>query len=357
MKVNPSKLPPDQDDFVFFKKVVSKSSPVFIAILIVLGLGAVLSRLVFSNLRKPVSVDAFVSIKGAMESGDEAKGPDEDEGAKGEEEPQKPEAPKKAEPAEESPLEPARWLEQVPSRAPLGPIPTAPSKPEAGGAKAMKPAVVAGSGGKGDKGAGRGTGSPWGSRKGTGRGEGTRRFGGNQASESAVENGLNWLRRHQSESGVWRADGFGSLCKSSEGCEGEALEGVGYDAGVTALSTMAFLGAGYTHREGRFKNTVTKALRYLILIQKPDGRFGSEPMYTQALAVIALAEALGMTSDMELRAPLRKGTAFLVSAQQAQGGWTYGPSPRKERNDTSITAFAIMALKSARATGVEVPEG
>ncbi|MHC4601075.1 MAG: prenyltransferase/squalene oxidase repeat-containing protein, partial [Planctomycetota bacterium] len=357
MKPLPAKLPPEQDDYLLFRKVVRKAPPVFIAILIILGLGVVLSRLVFTTYSSPADAGAFISMKGAMQFGEEETGEDEKEGAKGEDEQPDPDPPAK-EPEEESPLEPPRWLDPVPAPAPapVGPARTAPSKPEQGRPSAIKPTVSGGGPGEGEKGTGTGTGSPWGSREATGRGEGTRRFGGNAASESAVELGLNWLRRHQAENGVWRADGFSRQCRPGDSCDSEALDKVGYDGGVTALAVMAFLGAGYTHQEGRFRRTMSRALEHLLRIQKPSGRFGSENMYTQALAVIALAEAYGMTTDANLRGPLKKGLNFLVHAQQPQGGWTYDPAPKKERNDTSITAFAVMALKAARAAGLFVPE-
>jgi len=129
-----------------------------------------------------------------------------------------------------------------------------------------------------------------------------------------------------------------------------------HDSGVTALALMAYLGAGYTHQEGRFRSTVRRALEYLASVQLPDGRFGSEDMYSQSLAVIALAEAYGMTRDDSLLEPLRRGTNYLIRVQQPRGGWTYAPAPRSPRNDTSITVFALMGLKSARASGVFVPE-
>jgi hypothetical protein len=71
--------------------------------------------------------------------------------------------------------------------------------------------------------------------------------------------------------------------------------------------------------------------------------------------VLALAEAYGMTADPALEKPLEKALGFLLRAQQLRGGWTYDPQPKRERNDTSITAFAVMALKAAQAAGMEVP--
>ncbi len=347
---------PDDDDFVLFKRIVRKAPPWFLAVLIVLGVGALLSRIVFSTYR-PVAVrDAFVNLKGSFPAGDEEKGEDLDEGSAGEEEPEAEEPAAPPEPAEtpKTPLEPSRWLEDVPAPAPIGPDETGPADKETDDGASLSPAVIRG-GGRGERGEGPGSGSPWGSRKGTGRGDGVGRYGGNRASESAVEQGLNWLARHQADNGAWRADGFTSQCRPGAPCGGEAMKGVNYDGGVTALSLMAFLGAGYTHQKGRFRRAVKNGLDFLTAIQKAGGEFGSETTYTQALAVIVFAEAHGMTGDPDLFGPLKRGVRFLARGQQPQGGWTYDADPRKERNDTSITAFVVMALESARVAGVFVP--
>ncbi|MHC5081284.1 MAG: prenyltransferase/squalene oxidase repeat-containing protein, partial [Planctomycetota bacterium] len=357
MKPIPEKLPPAPDDFVIFRTAIRKAPPLFLAILIVLGLGAILARLAFFTFEPMEERGVFINLQGAIEAGEEAAGEDEEEGAKGEKEEEEATEPEVSESESmDAPLEPDQWLDRIPRPAPMGPKATpAPAPPKKKSPGKMRVPGRKG-GGRGSKGMGRGSGSPWGKRSGTGRGDGVRKWGGTAASESAVEAGLSWLRRHQADNGAWRADGFGAQCLAGKACGGEALKGVNYDAGATALSLMAFLGGGYTHLEGRFKRTVQRGLGYLQAIQSPEGRFGSESMYAQSLSVIALAEAYGMSSDIELLLPLKRGTNFLVRAQQARGGWTYDPSPRRERNDSSITAFAVMALKAARAADIFVPE-
>ena len=68
--------------------------------------------------------------------------------------------------------------------------------------------------------------------------------GGGGGTEDAVRAALRWLARHQSRDGSWGAATY------SENCTHDACSGSGardYDVGVTALSLLAFLGAGYSH--------------------------------------------------------------------------------------------------------------
>ena len=75
-----------------------------------------------------------------------------------------------------------------------------------------------------------------------------------------IDLALEWLKIHQSPGGYWDTDGFTKMCIFEE-CDGagHAL----YDPGVTGLATLAFLGAGETHKSGRYKSTVKNALQYL----------------------------------------------------------------------------------------------
>ncbi|HPD16628.1 MAG TPA: HEAT repeat domain-containing protein [Planctomycetota bacterium] len=176
-----------------------------------------------------------------------------------------------------------------------------------------------------------------------------RQWGGSAASERAVDAALEWLRVHQEPDGRWN-DGDPQLKLAP---------------GLSGLAVLAFLGKGHTHTdEGRYRDTVAHGLRYLLSIQTPEGRFG-EPylvgaeknnrylMYHQGIATMALAEAYAMTRDPALREPVRRAVAFIQRAQQDAGGWDYGDAPTG-RNDTSVTGWQVMALKSAHAAGIEV---
>ncbi len=170
--------------------------------------------------------------------------------------------------------------------------------------------------------------------------------------EESVDQGLNFLVRHQLADGSW----------SLQGINGEPASLV-TDTGATALALLAFQGAGYSHREHQYADVVRGGIEYLLKNQKPDGDLflpmdersnESVWLYSHALATLALCEAYGMTQDPSLKEPAQKALNFIVSAQHPErGGWRYAP---QVGSDTSVTGWMMMALKSGELAGLEVPE-
>ena len=124
-----------------------------------------------------------------------------------------------------------------------------------------------------------------------------------------------------------------------------------------------FSGAGQTHLSGIYKDSVARGLRWLLQHQKPNGDLrGSSRqypgMYAHGQATIVLCEAFLMTGDEELRVPAQKAIDFIVDAQYADGGWRYYPQSeaRATRGDTSVLGWQLMALQSAMAAELSVPE-
>jgi len=196
----------------------------------------------------------------------------------------------------------------------------------------------------------------FGARSGKGKGEALQRYGGSHASEAAVLHGLAWLARHQDQSGKWSASGFCAHCREGELCSGRGR--AYYDVGLTGLALLGYLGGGYTHREGPHADTVGRAISYLSEVQYRDGCFGAKlgnHMYNHAICTLAITEAYALTRDHELRRIAEKGLSYLVSAQQKGGGWDY-TQMKTNRNDTSITGWAVMALKSAHSAGLRFPQ-
>ncbi|MEK6233272.1 MAG: hypothetical protein N2C14_01020, partial [Planctomycetales bacterium] len=153
--------------------------------------------------------------------------------------------------------------------------------------------------------------------------------GGNEASEDAVELGLKWLAAHQAPDGGWHFNH--GIIPTHQGQVNDPGK-VKSRTGATGLALMAFLGAGYTHKDGEYKATVQKGLNFLVRSGKAlpgkgsdyNGEAGS--MYCHGIAAIALAEAYGMTQDRVLKSPAEQAIQYIVYAQDKKGGgWRYKP--------------------------------
>jgi Mg-chelatase subunit ChlD len=236
-------------------------------------------------------------------------------------------------------------------------------KGEAGGFRGRQ--AGPGSGVYDTMGVGGGGGGRYGGRFG-GRENLVARGGGTRATEGAVLADLKWLARHQNPDGGWSAEGFGGQCGGVK-CGGRGEKD--HDIGVTGLSLLAFMGAGYTHlskdeypdpanpgRTLKFGEVVKKGLQFLLTQQDPEGGLGprsAKHMYNHAIASLALSEAFGMTASQPLREPAQKALDFLCAAQNPGRGWRYGSRPGD--NDTSVTGWAVMALKAAELAELTFP--
>jgi hypothetical protein len=176
-------------------------------------------------------------------------------------------------------------------------------------------------------------------------------LGGSPETEEAVRRALKWLAAHQSEDGRWDVANFDANCGK---CGGQGEFGKQNMAG-TALATLAFLGAGHTHKsDGPYRQNVARAIAWLVAQARKDGDLrGLGNMYDQGMATIALAEACGMTRDASLGPIVERAAKFIASAQNRDtGGWRYFPG---EEGDTSVFGWQVMALKSASMAGVPIP--
>ena len=197
------------------------------------------------------------------------------------------------------------------------------------------------------------------------------RIGASAASELAVERALDWLSRHQDDDGRWDGgiaryedgtpvkgdDDFTAHCPAGEKCFGECAYWEA-DTALTGLALLTFLGAGYTHTDGRYAEVVGKGLDFLIAQQKPDGDLRGRSqvvgMYCHAMATLAMCEAFALTGDDRLRSPAERAVAFLVRGRARDGmAWRYAPGA--PGGDTSILGWVVMGLKSAKEVGIPIP--
>jgi hypothetical protein len=169
--------------------------------------------------------------------------------------------------------------------------------------------------------------------------------------KQAVEHGLEWLAANQSADGSWIARiGY----KLMTGYEYTAAD-KGH-VGVTALAGMAFLAGGHLPGRGRYGPTVDRALDFVLSCVQPDGYIthAGSRMYSHAFATLFLAEIYGMTHRRDVREKLQLAVDFVVSSQNADGGWRY--EPYAVESDISIVVCQVLALRAARNIGIRVPK-
>ena len=207
--------------------------------------------------------------------------------------------------------------------------------------------------------------------------------------------GLRWLLRHGNEDGSWSAKTCIDHCATTnEPCvrDGDAYC-TNYDEGLTGLALLCFLGAGFSNeskqtisdkvanRGLKLCDKIKDGLMFLKDRQKDDGSFSQQRtfMYNEALAAMALVENYGLSQNRYWKGPAQKAIDFICRAQRPSPngpglwGWLYasrqeveakrmgtGDDPELDaqlyESDVSVTAWCIMALKSAQICGLEVPD-
>lgn len=196
--------------------------------------------------------------------------------------------------------------------------------------------------------------------------------GATERTQQAVLDGLKWLARHQSPDGSWQPTSFAAQCKGTT-CDGTGHDN--YAVGCTGLSLLAFLGAGYNHlsRESwvdpitnkriTMGHVVRDGLKYLVDQQHDNGALGQivgEFFYNHSVGTLALTEAYGLSNNSFIKDPAQNALNYLMQNQTpAPGGtgfmgWRYLPGSGE--SDTSVTGWAVMALKSAEISGLAIAQ-
>ena len=180
-------------------------------------------------------------------------------------------------------------------------------------------------------------------------------------SVDAVKRALRWLKRHQSSDGSWQAEQYFRQCDGTERCEPGKDQGPGTTEALTAYAVLCFLGDGYDHKTpSMYQPTVALGIKRMLAMQQADGSFGARN-YEHAIATMTLAQAYAQTNDPALQAPVTRATQVILARQNQTSavkgsgsspglGWDY--SQPSDRNDTSVTGWNVMALKSAMIAGI-----
>jgi hypothetical protein len=196
-----------------------------------------------------------------------------------------------------------------------------------------------------------------------------------------AEAALAWFAEHQWPDGGWRFD-----LEECPTCAGYCRNSGTHTSSTaaTGLALLSFLGAGYTHKEGKYDDVVSRGLYYLqarmtttthggdlrdskaaLEIEVPVGGLLNadilaaarrDTMYSHGIASLALTEAYAMTRDKSLRQPAEEAVKFIVNAQYSDGGWRYAPRFEMDaRGDMTVSGWQITVLKSASLAGIDVP--
>ena len=175
------------------------------------------------------------------------------------------------------------------------------------------------------------------------------KLGGTPQTEAAVDKGLAYLASIQEEDGRWDIGKSGGQRN--------------HDQAATAFALLAFYGRGEVHdEECKYQDTVKRGIEWLVSQQDATGDLrGPKPqnnaMYDHGIASLAVIEAYGVTKDnnppLKLRSAANAAIEFISKTQHEEGGWRYQPN---QKGDLSVTGWYIMALASAKMSGLTVPE-
>lgn len=138
---------------------------------------------------------------------------------------------------------------------------------------------------------------------------------------------------------------------------------------MTALSVMAMASVGMTPSTiGKRGRAMERAIEYVLDhdFQDARGYFDNRDgsrMYGHGIVTLMLTELLGMGSTPDqngrMHAALVNAIKLILAAQKIskpkkmQGGWRYAPS--SQDSDLSVSVWQLMALRSAKNDGMQVP--
>jgi hypothetical protein len=157
---------------------------------------------------------------------------------------------------------------------------------------------------------------------------------------------------------------------SIQGKEGEIADRGHNRTAMSSLALMAMAAVGHQPTDETPEGqAMKKALAFVLKPENQDpqgylgGRDGSR-MYGHGITTLMLSELLGMGADSQqdqmLRERCKRAVDLILKSQQVRkdarnaGGWRY--SPDSGDSDLSVTVWQLMALRSARNAGMEVPK-
>ena len=167
--------------------------------------------------------------------------------------------------------------------------------------------------------------------------------------DAAVDKAINYLIKQQREDG--------------------AITDARHETTMTSLAIMAMASVGVQPADLDHRGqAMRKALAYVLQDdrQNEEGYFGHRDgsrMYGHGITTLMLTEMLGMgvdaEQDQQVHERCQKAIDLILSSQSVKkqlhyrGGWRYHPTARDA--DLSVTVWQLMALRSAKNDGLQVP--
>lgn len=143
----------------------------------------------------------------------------------------------------------------------------------------------------------------------------------------------------------------------------------GHETAMTSLAIMAMASVGTLPSDptpdGR---AINRALDFILKDERIDGegyfgRSDGSRMYGHGITTLMLTEMLGMGTSVEqdtlIHERCQQGIDLILSSQRVKkaphnrGGWRYNPNSND--SDLSVTVWQLMALRSAKNDGLQVP--
>lgn len=167
------------------------------------------------------------------------------------------------------------------------------------------------------------------------------------AVDQAIEHGLEYLFAAQKDDGSFPGDH-------------------GTTVAISSLAAMSCLATGHVPGDVKYGLMIERALDYVLSHADETGYFGKVgegKMYAHSIATLLLTEVSGMVSkerQAQIDTMLPKAIKVILDAQNIKkssyndGGWRYTPDTTE--SDTSCSGWALMALRSARLNGAQIPK-
>jgi len=129
-----------------------------------------------------------------------------------------------------------------------------------------------------------------------------------------------------------------------------------YALSTTALALMAFLDFRDQDGQGLFEPTIARATAWLRGQQVESGLFKSvgRHYYSDAIALMALAQVAWSTGDEAVRKSVERGLAALHELRGPLGGYRYR---KGQAGDLSVTGWVVQAVEYAELAGAKIPDG